>query len=337
MTPRKVLEVLRAELGNASPDALELDAVLRAVPDAAGWAPVWDYLVDTAASVIDDPAESNWVALWMCVEHALPRLPVSPAEVVAATGVSPTTASLEACAALCRRGELPGDQLGVVIVRHPCVRRVEAAGVRSVVLRCSRIALAGSFVAGDQGGAARFLAALRGAPAWSPPSWGETGIPLYVRAGLFTSLHESLSDLGADWVQDRATGETALARLAVHSPLQSYAQDATSAAAASELRPGAWSGAAFARGQRRMERLAVDGVERLARARSFGAGEISQPDAHAAVVAALTAAGCLLEMGAPASLVAVLRRADDELALIAHSQEYRLWAQRLLARALTAR
>jgi hypothetical protein len=330
MTPRKVLEVLRAELGSATPDALELDAVLGAVPDSEGWGPVWDYLVDRAAGVREEPSQAGWVALWMCAAHVRDRLPLQTSEIVAASRGAVWVASLAACAQLTMSGDLPGSQLGVAIVRHGCLQRVDAPRPRSAVLRASRVALTACFASGDSEGAARFLSALRGAPAWSPPSWGDTGLPLYVRAGLFGSLHDSLLDLGRAWVSDVGLGARALGRLSEHGELAAYARDAAACAACAQLRSGTWANSVFESGVSRLRSEAAAGLERTRRARSFGAYEMTQQDVHAGVVRALTAAEALLAVGQGRLGGEVAREVDAELARLVHSDGYRRWARDLV-------
>lgn len=329
MTPRKVLEVLRAELASATPDVVELDAVLGAVPVAAGWDPVWDYLVERAGEVFSEPTEVAWIALWMCAQHARERSrTLDAAQILAAAAASPWPAALETCGALCRGGRLRGEQLGVAVVRHPIFTMVESARVRETVLGVCRVALAANFIDGDADAAGRLVAAVRGAPAWNPPSWGETGLALYVRAGVFRSLHATLETLGAAWVWDRAAGGRALDRLAPHGPLDRYARDAMAAAACAALRSD-WVGALLARGTGRFERAAVEGVARLAQARSVGAMDIHQPDAHGGAVAALTAAEALVAVGDPARARQVAVPLRAELGRLPGSEAYLSWARRV--------
>lgn len=329
MTPRKVLEVLRAEFSAETPDVLELDTVLGSVPATGGWEPVWDYVAARAADVFDAPSSHAWVALWMCSEHAPERLePFSSSRILAAGSAAPWLTVMGACGSLCKAGRIRGEELGVAVVRHKEFAGVESRSTRDVVLRTCLIALAANFVEEDLTAAGRFLAAVRGAPAWSPPSWGETGVPLYVRSALFRSLHGLLEAEGDAWLVDRTEGGRVLDRLASHGPLGRYASDAAASAACAVIGHD-WPRSRRDRSALRFDLLGRQGLQRLVRARSFGAASVQQQDASEGILVALTAAEALAKLGYTERARDLGHRVESQASRLSGGRPYAAWAQRV--------
>jgi hypothetical protein len=353
LEPRKILDLLRAELHH---EELALDALRPLLLTALarpGYEVAADYLAEVAAQGLaaGDPRGWALAGLAAAVLPGHPRAPDHAALLDRWEAPGPLQpAALGALAEAARGGALtpaPYVEAAIIGLRR-CTQDLTSPQAEALIaLSVAALARCAAEGEGATSAARRLLAALRGAARWGEadaPGLGLEAVPAEVREHLFERLHQHLHQYGHSYFMDAHTGRPLGRRWERYAPIQEAAPSYAMTAAVAELslRRDRWAPPLVEALLRRLYDEGVAGLRargvELRRApphapapppRLHPGATLIGYDAQLAVAQALAAAEALLRVGertlAQQTAISVL----DALERAPGQGAYRDWAHKL--------
>lgn len=356
LTPRHVLEMLRAEAHHPQPDLEDLGHVLEAALPRPGFEAAADYLAQLAAQGLERADAHGW--RWaQLAAHLLPDHPLAPdaqALLVRWRALErPDTHALKALAALGR-----GQRLSLAALEEISLEGVRRCGQELqqhqadalVGLTLVTLAHCALDMPARRQEAARVLAALRGAQLWSQPLAPSDAprmlahVPPEVHEYLYNELQRRLRERGACYFTDNQTlGRSIGRRWTRYGQLQEAAASTPFIAAVVELSQhrGHWGDQAAQALVTILYQQGIAGLQRrgvLLRRPTQGfppppqiqeGASLAGYDGQLAVQEALAACECLLRIGERtlAQQTAILLL--DILGRVPGQAAYQEWARRI--------